>query len=133
MPACRFFHRSTFGLLVALSLALASCGSKDKPVSPGGGGGPTPPAPFNFSFPRTGHSVQLAFPNAGVFGYRCTQHSGSGMTGGVTVNSSGLDSVVVGVGQGGLFFNPAAVTIKPGGNVRWVNVSTRSDHTVTSN
>jgi hypothetical protein len=122
-----------YALSAAIAFLLVSCGKDGEPVSPGGGStGSTPPAPFNFSFPQTGHSEQLAFPNAGVFGYHCRQHGGSGMTGGVTVNAVGLDSIVVSVGQGGNMFSPSAVTIKPGGTVRWVNVSSRSDHTVTS-
>ena len=120
-------------LLVAIALALASCGSGGGPAAPGGGGSVgVAPAPFFFAFPATGHSVTLAFPNPGVFGYHCNKHGTMGMTGGVTVDTTGLDSVVVGVGQGGNVYNPAAVTIKPGGTVRWVNVSTRTDHTVTS-
>jgi len=118
---------------VLVALLLASCGSNGGPSSPTGGSPvATPPAPFSFAFPQTGHSEQLAFPNPGVFGYHCSKHGAMGMTGAVTVDSLGLDSVVVGVGQGGNVYSPAAVTIKPGGTVRWVNVSTRIDHTVTS-
>ena len=120
-------------LLVAIALPLASCGAGDHPVAPGGGGAVgAPPAPFNFSFPSTGHSVQLAFPVTGTFGYHCAKHGTMGMRGAVLVDSTGLDSVVVGVGQSGNAYSPAAVTIRPGGVVRWVNVSTRTDHTVTS-
>ena len=120
-------------VLVVIALALSSCGGSGGPAAPGGGGSVgVPPAPFFFAFPATGHSVTLAFPNPGVFGYHCNKHGSMGMTGGVTVDTTGLDSVVVGVGSGGNVYNPASVAIKPGGTVRWVNVSTRTDHTVTS-
>lgn len=121
------------GLVVAVTV-LASCSSGGGPPAAPGGPGPAPtaPAPFDLSFPRSGHSERLDFPNAGSFGYRCRKHGSSGMAGGVMVSAGGLDSVVVSVGSGGNVFSPASVTIKPGGYVRWVNASSRSDHTVTS-
>ena len=113
---------------------LVSCSSGSNPSAPGGGGtGSTAPAPFSLTFPRSGHSAQLLFPNAGTFGYHCQKHRANGMNGVVTVESGGLDSAVVSVGAGGLMYSPAAVQIRPGGTVRWVNASTRTDHTVTSN
>lgn len=120
-------------LLAALALAVVftlplACGKKS-------GGSPTGPAPgltLAFTFPDQGTSRQHTFTSAGVFDYRCSPHGGSGMTGRVTVSaSSATDSVVVSVGQGGLLFDPASVTIKVGGSVRWVNVSTFTNHTVT--
>lgn len=117
---------------------MASCSKSDSPTAPGGGGGgggSVAPAPFNLTFPAAGRSVALTFPNAGTFGYHCTPHQGNGMTGTVNVSAGGVDdSVVVNVGPGNtLTFNPATVSLKPGGYVRWVNQSTMTNHTVTSN
>ena len=116
----------TFALVVILG-----CGDDggDNPTNPGGGGGPT----FNLTFPATGTSHSFMFMDIGTWSYRCTPHSGSGMTGTVTVNaSSANDSVVVELGQGNaLTFTPSAVTVKPHGIVRWVNVSSMTNHTVT--
>jgi plastocyanin len=56
-----------------------------------------------------------------------------GMTGSVTVDASGVDSVVVQIGANGLLaFAPPATHIRPGGHVRWVNMSNLTIHTVTS-
>jgi plastocyanin len=119
--------------LAAFALILsASCGGSGGSTGPIVGGGNTPPAPFNLTFPQTGTSHTLTFPNAATFGYHCTPHRSQGMTGTVMVNSGGTDSAQVNVGQGGNNFNPASVTIKPGGTVRWVNVSAMTNHTVTS-
>ncbi len=119
---------------LALLAALSACSSKSSsPTGPGGGGTPNPPAPFDLGPFGVSRSIALTFPNAGTFGYHCRPHAAS-MTGTVTVNASGDDSAVVSVGPGStLTFQPASVTVKPGGYVRWVNVnSTMTIHTVTS-
>ena len=122
----------TAGALVSLAIATTlsfGCGKS------GGGGTPTTPGntlTLALTFPAQGASRQHTFTEAGVFDYRCLPHGGSGMTGRVTVDAgSADDSVVVNVGQGGLFFVPANVTVKVGGYVRWVNASTMTNHTVT--
>lgn len=127
-------RRSIVTLAALASIAVASplltgCGKS------GGGGTPTTPGTsltLAFTFPAQGASRLHTFTEAGVFDYRCIPHGGSGMTGRVTVDAgSANDSVVVNVGQGGLFFVPSSVTIKVGGYVRWVNASTMTNHTVT--
>ncbi len=119
---------------LAAGEAVFGCSKKSSPTSPGGGGGGTAPAPFDLHFTAQGVSQQLTFPNASTFGYHCTPHQSAGMTGTVTVSSAGTDSALVSVGFNNLNqFNPASVTIKANGHVRWVNVSTSTNHTVTSN
>lgn len=121
-------------VLVVLSVLAAGCGGSKSgnPTAPppGGGGGPA----YDFGPLALGQSVLQTFPTAGTFGYRCKPHAGSGMTGSVTVSNGSADSALVNVGQGNaLQFAPGSVTIKPGGYVRWVNVSNMTNHTVTSN
>ena len=127
----------TLGLLAAAALtalALGACSSKKSdegnPVAP-----PTGPS-FNLAFPSVGSSSSVTFPNAGTFGYHCTPHQGSGMTGTVqVVSGSGVLADTVEVGPGGtLTFVPSTVTIAPGGSVRWVRPagSSLNNHTATS-
>ena len=142
-------------LLVALTLTLGlglvagSCGggggggggggsnvsAPPPPGSPPPGSPPPPPAPsFNFSFPRPGTSNSYTFDAPGDWGYFCLKHGIDGMTGTVHVReSSTVDSalVQVGIAPTGQRYGPDTVTVKVGGKVRWVNVSTETDHTAT--
>jgi len=118
---------------------------------------PTPvPGPnFSFAFPTAGSpppgapgtSNKRIFTasEVGSWTYRCIPHGSSGMRGTVIVDTlSTRDSATVEVGAvgtnaGGLNFvcvtcdvpGSNSVTIKPGGYVRWFNVSTMTNHTVT--
>ena len=120
------------GSLFTLTLAvIAGCGGgSSKSTNPGGGGGGPS---FDLHFPATNASQQFTFADAGTWGYHCTPHQGSGMTGTVVVDAgSANDSALVQVGPGdALSYSPSTVTIKPGGHVRWVNVSSMTMHTVT--
>ena len=99
---------------------------------------PTPvPGPnFSYAFPTAGTvavpgtSNKLIFNDVGVWNYHCNAHGSSGMTGTVTVLAGGpVDSALVQVGAGNaLVFSPNAVTIHAGGYVRWINVSTLTNH-----
>jgi len=116
--------------LSVLAVALLStCGSKDSTSPSPAPGGPT----FNFTFTMSGTSHTRTFTEVGTWNYRCVTHGG--MSGTVIVDpSSAADSVTggVGVGSGGNVFTPASVTIKPGGQVRWVlAVGAATNHTVT--
>ncbi len=114
--------------IVCAGATLAGCSKKDS-TSPPVVTGPT----FNFTFPATGTSHHRAFTEVGTWNYACSPHGSGGMTGSVTVSGSSLvDSVVVQVGPGNAFsYAPQSVTVKTGGHVRWVNVSTTLNHTVT--
>ena len=121
--------------IVAMVVA-ASCKNYSAPTSPYGGGstgGGGTGTTFNFGPFALGQSVTLAFPNAGTFGYHCTPHRAMGMTGTVQVDATGADSTAVQIGAIGLSFSPSTAHIRPGGHVRWVNVSNLTVHTVTSN
>lgn len=115
--------------LTAFALIAAAGCSSEKSTNPPFTSGPT----FNFTFPQTGTSHTLQFLTVGSWNYRCIPHSSSGMNGTVVVEATtGLDSAVVQVGPGDAFvFQPATVTIKSGGTVRWVNASSMNNHTVT--
>ena len=117
-------------LAVLVVVALAESCSKKSSTAPNQMvTGPT----FNFTFPQTGTSHEFMFPDAGSWDYRCIPHS-PGMSGTVIVSPGSADSVLAGpvqVGAGGNNFSPATVTIRPGGTVRWVNVSSATNHTVT--
>ena len=124
-----------FALVLGLALEISSCGSS-KSTAPYGGGGVAPTGPsFNMAFPQTGTSNSFSFPAAGTWDYHCTPHSGLGMIGSVTVVLGGADSALVAVGDAAssthYVFVPSTVSIRPGGIVRWVNVSSMTMHTVT--
>ena len=96
---------------------------------------PPPPDPsFNFSFPGHGVSKTYTFNSAGDWAYFCLKHGTQGMQGTVFVRASSLrDSALIQVGAGPTEqrYAPDTVTVKVGGKVRWVNVSTDPDHTAT--
>ncbi len=123
-------------LLAALVVIVAAPGCSSSksttPTMPGGGGGSVT---FSFTFPVVGSSSSRVFTDVGSFDYHCMAHQGGGMTGTVTVSAgSVVDSALVQVGSGSSnIFNPATVTIKPGGLVRWVRPSGvgASNHTAT--
>ncbi len=123
--------RIVAGLAALISLAGCSSSKSSTPTSPGGGVSLS----FSYTFPAVGSSSSQVFANAGSFAYHCAVHQGSGMTGTVVVDAaSAVDSAVVQVGSGSSnVFNPASVTIKPGGLVRWVRPVgvSASNHTAT--
>lgn len=116
--------------LIAVAGA-ASCGKKGSPTAPYGGGGGTGTS-FNLGPFAVGQSAKLSFANAGTFGYHCNPHRSMGMVGTVQVDASGSDSAVVRIAVSGLSFSPSSAHIKTGGSVRWVNASSATNHTVTS-
>lgn len=126
------------GWTLALALvffAIAGGACNNSPTSPygGGGGGGGGGTLFNFGPFALGQSATFTFANAGTFGYHCIVHRNMGMTGTVQVDAGGADSLVVQIGPGnGFAFSPVSAHIKPGGHVRWVNVSNLTVHTVTS-
>jgi plastocyanin len=124
-------------LSLGIALTIAACNSSNSPTSPygggGGGGGNGGGTSFNLGPFAIGQSAQLTFTNAGTFGYHCITHRSLGMVGTVQVDASGADSALVQVGASGYTFTPATAHVKPGGHVRWVNASSMTDHTVTSN
>lgn len=114
-------------------LGAASCSNNDSPTAPGGGGGGGGGSQFNFGPFAVGQSESFTFANAGNFGYHCIPHRTMGMTGTVQVTTAAVqESALVQIAPSGLAFAPAVSQIKPGGHVRWVNVSTSTIHTVTS-
>jgi plastocyanin len=111
---------------ILAGLFLAGCSGDDGPAAPPVVTGPT----FDFSFPAQGVSHDFQFDEAGDWDYNCHPHRAHGMVGTIHVReSSTKDSALVAVGEGGLFFVPDTVTIRTGGRIRWVNVSTTVDHT----
>ena len=128
------------GIATAIACFALGCskggGTTATAPGPGGTGGTvdTVTTSFNFAFPRTGVSHRYVFAQAGDFSYLCLKHGSTGMRGTIYVRaSSGQDSGVVSVSpRDNRRFSPDTLTIKPHGSVRWVNVSTADDHTVTS-
>jgi plastocyanin len=125
-----------FAALVVV-IAAASCQGPTSPYgggSSGGGGtgGGGTGTRFDLGPFALGESATLAFPNAVVAGYPCIPHRAMGMTGTVRVDANGADSALVQIGANGFSFTPSTAHIKPGGHVRWVNVSNLAIHTVTS-
>lgn len=111
-----------------LVLGIAGCSKSYSPTQPSSGSGGTR---FNLGPFAVGQSAQLTFPSAGTNPYHCITHRSMGMTGTVQVDAAGADSQVVQLTAGSLFA-PVTAHVKPGGHVRWVNASSRTDHTVTS-
>jgi hypothetical protein len=127
-------NRSALALVSLLAaLVVAACSNYSAPTTPygGGDGGGGAGARFNLGPFGLGQSVELTFASAGTFGYHCIPHRSMGMTGIVQVDDGGSDSLVVRI-TGDLQFAPSTAHIKPGGHVRWLNASNRTDHTVTS-
>jgi len=121
-------------LLVASLLALLgiiACSKSYSPTEPYRGGSGGGGSLFNFGPLALGQSVSFTFANAGTQGYHCITHRSMGMTGTVQVDATGADSLVVQLTTADKF-SPSTAHLKPGGHVRWVNVSNRTDHTVTS-
>lgn len=118
---------AAFSLILA-ALAVSSCKKTSSPTQPPEVvSGPT----FDFRFPAQGVSHELEFTEAGDWAYDCRPHENGGMLGLIRVReTSTRDSALVAVGSGGLRFNPDSVTIRLNGKIRWVNVSTAINHTV---
>ena len=121
-------------------LVIAACGKSSSPTAPyggggggGGGGGTGGGTVFSFGPFAQGQSASFTFPTAGTFGYHCIPHQAMGMVGTVQVDAAGTDSALVAIGASGFSFEPQTAHIKAGGHVRWVNASTLTNHTVTSN
>ena len=120
-------------LFVAMGGGACNSSSPTSPYGGGGGGGGGGGTTFNLGPFAIGQSAKFTFATAGTFGYHCIPHRAMGMTGTVQVDASGADSLAVQIGPGnGFTFSPANAHIKPGGYVRWVNVSNLSIHTVTN-
>ena len=132
-PACSSAAVLAFVAVVALVPACSKSTSPYSSSGPPAGGGTT----FDLAFPAQGASQTFTFPDSGSFPYHCRAHGSSGMTGVVDVTASGADSDTVAVGVNGagspaLRYTPSSVAIRPGGNVRWINRSAMTNHTVTS-
>lgn len=113
--------------LLSLPIGLASCGKdSNKGTNPPPGG-----TELNSGTIGLNQVFQHTFATAGTFNYQCTIHPQ--MVGTVTVNAgSANDSAFVDiVNNTATGFQPGAVTIKPGGHVRWFN-SSSMNHNVTS-
>jgi plastocyanin len=77
-----------------------------------------------------GGSYQQSFPAAGSYAYLCLRHPLQ--KGQVVVEAGGADSAQVDIVDDSVTgFQPATVTIRPGGSVRWRNTSLQN-HTVSS-
>src|SRR5262245_7670264 len=127
--------RDSVLLLVALlaTLGIAACLKSSSPTAPvGAGSGGGAGARFNLGPFARGQSAQVTFPDAGTFGYHCISHANMGMLGTVQVVAGAADSALVQIGASGFSFSPSTAQIRPGGHVRWVNASTLTNHTVTS-
>jgi plastocyanin len=99
---------------VLLLIVLGGCGSDDSPNAPN----PSTLETFDSGTLAPNQEYTRTFGTTpGSYGYRCKFHSG--MSGTVVVNASGVDSAHVDIKDN--FFDPASVTVKPGGKVNWEN------------
>lgn len=118
--------------IVLVGFTLLGCSKSTSPTNPydgSSGGSGSGNTPFDSGTLVAPAQYVRMFPNASTVGYHCRFHASMGMTGTVTVAAGAADSAVV--TASGTSFAPAAVSIRPGGYVRW-NVTT-GQHTVTSN
>ena len=118
-------------VVILAGLALAGCKGYSAPTTPYGGGtsgGSGGNAAFNSGDLRGPATFVHSFATAGTVGYHCRFHRSMGMVGTVTVASGAADSAVV--TASGTTFAPAAVSVRPGGFVRWKVVNDL--HTITS-
>ena len=116
-------------LLICVIGVVSGCSNNKSTAPAAGASGPT----LGFTFPATGSSNSFTFTQAGNWNYRCIPHAAGGMVGVVIVDAvAGADSQLVNVGPfSGFGFQPDTARIKLGGTVRWVNVSSFTNHTVT--
>jgi len=106
--------------LFALTLAIAGCGSKDKGTNP-----MATTEPFESGNLTSGKVFVHRFNTAGSFSYRCRFHSP--MTGTITVQAGGSDSVLLSITDNAFQAGPA---VKPTGYVKWTHNGTIT-HSVT--
>ena len=129
--------RALPALVLVAAIGAGCSSSSNNSVAPQ----PLPGPNFSFAFPTAGSVAVPGTSNKQVFtaadtgswSYRCNAHVSSGMTGTINVVAGPpVDSALVQVGAGNaLVFSPSTVTIHAGGYVRWINVSTMTNHTVT--
>lgn len=130
MTSNRIRNRALLLASLLAVLAAASCSKYGSPTAPSGGGGTTGGL-LNLGPFALGQSAVFTFPSAGTVGYHCIPHQSMGMVGTVQVDAAGADSLVVQLTSADRFA-PSTAHIKPGGHVRWVNASSSTVHTVTS-
>ncbi len=110
--------------LVLLAAGIAACSK--------GGSSQTAPPARELDSGNIANGAQYAhtFANRGTFSYCCNIHGCSKMSGTVTVATGQPASAGVSIFDYG--FNPAGVSVGPGGTVTWTNNSGGTTHTVTS-
>jgi plastocyanin len=131
IPANRL-HTLSLAAWLCIATVAGCSGGGGKSTAPAGGGSNSGGELFDLGPFALGQSAQLTFVNASTIPYHCNSHRSEGMTGTVQVDASGADSLLVQIGAGGDRFVPALAHVRPGGHVRWVNVSNMTNHTVTS-
>jgi plastocyanin len=110
-------------LLVLLAASLPAC--KQKATNPGGGAAKE----LDSATLTNGGVYMHTFANAGTYNYHCRVH-GLAMAGTVTVAGGQPANAPVTIKDD--FYNPANVSVAPGGTVTWTHSGSNS-HTVTSN
>jgi plastocyanin len=123
------FLAAAAAVVILAGLALAGCKGYSAPTTPYGGGSSGGNAAFDSGELRAPATFVHSFATAGTVGYHCQFHRSMGMVGTVTVANGAADSAVV--TASGTTFAPAAVSVRPGGFVRWNVVN--DHHTITSN
>jgi plastocyanin len=131
-PDGNHVHAMWLAALLCIAAVTGCSGAGGYSTAPVGGGSNGGGNLFNLGPFAIGQSAQLTFSNAGTFPYHCITHRSVGMVGTVQVDASGADSVLVQIGASGDRFTPALAHVHAGGHVRWVNVSSMTNHTVTN-
>lgn len=124
--AHRFISRRLLTATLVLALAASVGCSKSDKGGPVTGPGPTPKE-LDSATLSSGAVYNHTFANAGAYPYHCKFHGG--MTGTVQVSAGSPAMVSVSITDNA--FNPASVSVAPGGSVTWTN-NGGAQHTVTS-
>jgi plastocyanin len=130
-------HLNRFSYLIMsfvlfVGLLLGGCSSTDSNSysDPGEDSDPNPTVNFNSGDVNPDESYSYTFENEGTVDYYCQYHEPD-MQGEITVSSSVEAAERDTVFMEGMQFNPAQLSVAPGTEVVWVNVSDLT-HTVTS-
>lgn len=123
-------HHLVISVSLVLALIIGGCSSTDSDSDPDPNPNPNPTISFNSGTVSPDESYSYTFENEGNVEYYCQFHTPD-MQGEITISSSADAVERDTVYMEDMQFNPAQLTVAPGTEVVWLNISDL-DHTATS-